>query len=260
MSTAYRSWACSTGIRRKYDRSEVALPAIVTLAGQDYSARLLNIAHGGAMIECAASFPPAASFLLRCGSISAGAVIVWEKGGRYGVSFRSPLSDRQVTEQLSRNGAIGSRQRANSPIPGCVDTSPAATRSEPGPVSGPTSLGAAHEQVELCMISLEAIMEGELSDIAQFSAVRLRLRQANVVRTQIALEACRHPATVKGAPSGLRDLERTELAVSQMISEHVQQWTMQTVQENWRGYCRATGKVLAAVRTLMATEKALLCR
>lgn len=111
MSTAYHIWATGAGFRRReHDRSEIALPAIVTLGGRDYSARVLNIAPGGAMIECTASFPPAASFFLCCGSIAADAVIVWEKGGRCGVNFRVPLSERQVTEQLSRNDAIVSRK------------------------------------------------------------------------------------------------------------------------------------------------------
>lgn len=62
------------------------------------------------MIECSASFPSAKSFLLRSGSIAADAVVVWEKSGRYGVNFRLPLSERQVTEQLYRNNAISSRK------------------------------------------------------------------------------------------------------------------------------------------------------
>jgi hypothetical protein len=45
-------------------------------------------------------------FLLRCGSIAANSTIVWKKGGQYGVSFRLPLSEEQMTEQLSRSEAL----------------------------------------------------------------------------------------------------------------------------------------------------------
>lgn len=111
MSTAYHSRSPEAGfVRREYDRSALAVPAIVTVDDQDYSARILNIAPGGAMIECSASLPRDSSFLLRCGSIAANADVVWEKSGQFGIKFRSPLSERQVTEQLSRNDAIASRK------------------------------------------------------------------------------------------------------------------------------------------------------
>lgn len=62
------------------------------------------------MIECVASLPLATSFLLRCGSIATDADVVWEKGGQFGIKFRLPLSERQVTEQVARNDAIAARQ------------------------------------------------------------------------------------------------------------------------------------------------------
>lgn len=268
MSTAYSSLAAGAGfVRREHDRSGVALPAIIRLGGQEYSARILNIAPGGAMIECSASFPPAASFFLRCGSIAADAVVVWEKSGRYGVNFRLPLSREQLTEQMSRNDAINSRKL----LKGCSDSptdksSTAMTVHQMRDTVGGSALAghllaieASHQQVESCVLLLETIIAGELSDIGQFSVARLRLRQANLARTQVALAACRHLITTTQAPKSLRDLQRSELEVSQMISEHVQHWTMQALQNNWGGYCHATRKILESVRELIAAEKKLLC-
>lgn len=122
-----------------------------------------------------------------------------------------------------------------------------------------SALQASHQQVESCLIALETIMANELSDLGHFSGVRLRLRQANLTRKHIALNASRDLMTIQQDQHSLRDLQGSELAVSQMISEHVQCWTMQALQNDWEGYCRATEKVLDGVRTLIAAEKKLLC-
>ncbi|HET7678950.1 MAG TPA: PilZ domain-containing protein [Xanthobacteraceae bacterium] len=268
MSTAYRNSAIEAKfLRREYDRSAVVLPAIVTLGDQEYGARILNLARGGAMIECSAFFPPATSFMLRCGSIAADSVVVWQKSDQYGVNFRFPLSEAQVTEQLSRNIAIRSRKLPEGQSDSSTDRRPKAgtgheildaVRSSAS-ASYLSAIEASHRQVESYVFALETIMTGELSDIGQFSAARLRLRQANLARTQVALDACRHLMTVQPAQPSLRDLQRRELDISQMISLHVQQWTTQSLQDDWSGYCRATRKVLKGVRELIAAEKKLLC-
>lgn len=56
----------------------------------------------------------------------------------------------------------------------------------------------------------------------------------------------------------LRDLKQSEIEHSQMISQHVQHWTPQAVQEDWSGYRAATRKVLDRARDLVMTEKNLL--
>lgn len=219
------------------------------------------------MIECSASFPPAASFLLRCGSIAAHSVVVWQKSDQYGVNFRFPLSEEQVTEQLSRNVAISSRKLLKRQSDSPTDKSAMANTAHQMRCKVESSASAAylsaieasHQEVETCVFNLETIMAGELSDIGRFSAVRLRLRQANLARTQVALDACRHLMTIQPAQPNLRDLQRRELDLSQMISLHVQQWTTQGLQDDWGGYCRATRRVLESVRELVAAEKKQLC-
>lgn len=122
-----------------------------------------------------------------------------------------------------------------------------------------SALEASHQQVESCLSALETIMADGLSDMSQFSTVRLRLRQANLARTHIALAACGHLMTIRHAQHSLRELERSELDVSQMISAHVQRWTTQGLQDDWDGYCHETRRVLEGVRKLIAAEKKLLC-
>lgn len=254
-----------TFVQRQHDRSAVALPATVTLDGKDYSARILNLARGGALIECSAPFPPDASLFLRCGSIAADSRVVWEKGGQYGVNFHCPLNEEQVKEQLSRNNAIVALQNLNersgpdasrsdaNPVGQRVDTEAEATSAE-----HLEALEASHRQVEDCTVRLEAIMASDLSDLGQFSAARLQLRRANLDRTQIALDLCRHLIATTSSRHSLRDLQRQELDVSQMISHHVHSWTMPRIEEDWTGYCSATREILEAVRALIASEKQVL--
>ncbi|HET9429514.1 MAG TPA: PilZ domain-containing protein [Allosphingosinicella sp.] len=254
-----------TFVQRQHDRSAVALPATVTLGGKDYSARILNLAHGGALIECSAPFPPEASLFLRCGSIAVDSRIVWEKGGQYGVNFQCPLSEEQVKEQLSRNNAIVSLQSLNEgsgPETGEIDANPVEQRgdtaAEATSAEHLAALEASHRQVEDCTVRLEAIMASDLSDLGQFSAARLQLRRANLDRTQIALDLCRHLMATTSSRHSLQDLQRQELDVSQMISQHVHSWTMPRIEEDWSGYCSATRKILDAVRALIASEKQVL--
>lgn len=266
MSRRYSNSAVAGLSRRVHHRAAVALPAIVTLAGQNYSARVLNIAPGGALIECSASFPPAVVFLLRCGSIAAESIVIWEKDGQFGLSFRTPLSEQQITEQLSRNGAMCSRRTVQAELTRPIKGRPkavAAGRNANTLVSSVSAehlwaIEGSHQRVESCMIDLEIIMGHELTDLGQFSAVRLRLRQANLARTQIALAACHYLVAGSRAEEALHELQLRELEVSQKISTHVQLWPVPRLQEDWHGYCRATAKVLEHVRGLIAAERELL--
>jgi hypothetical protein len=64
----------------------------------------------GAMLEISAPLIEGTSLLLRCGSIEAHAIVVWIKGQQMGINFSSPLSERQIDEQLSRVAALASRK------------------------------------------------------------------------------------------------------------------------------------------------------
>jgi hypothetical protein len=124
-----------------------------------------------------------------------------------------------------------------------------------------TALECAHSQVELCMFALEAIMaQSTLEDAAQFSTVRMRLVQENLARTAVARDACAHLISRGGGfqVEALRELQQREFQHFQLISAHICEWTPTAVQEDWRGYCRATRRVLNRVRDLVAAERALL--
>lgn len=120
-------------------------------------------------------------------------------------------------------------------------------------------LEAAHHEVESCVSRFEAIIAGLLSDIGKFSAARLRLRQANMARTQVVLDACRYLIRSDDPQPQISDLQHRALEHSQSISKHVQSWDVQRIQNDWDGYCRATRRILRSGHEIVALEKRLLC-
>lgn len=96
--------------QREHIRSLVGLPAVVRIRDTDHSARIVNIAPGGAMIETSAILDVGLPVTLRCGSIVADAIVMWSEGFRTGVNFAVSLSDRDLAEQVARTVAISSRR------------------------------------------------------------------------------------------------------------------------------------------------------
>ena len=248
-------------IPRKYARSAVALPATLTFENGEYSARILNVAMGGALLECSAPLTPAAQIFLRCGSIAADSVVIWQNGSQFGVNFRFPLREEQVAEQLARNNAIISRQDKRESVTEKGLATDGRSQANSGDAISATyslALEASQERVETHAFELGTIISDAAADTASLSGVRLALRKANLDRTQVALDACRHLMSTTSDPVRLLELQRKELDVSQTISQHVQFWTMPALQVDWAGYCVTTGAMLERIRELVGMEKHVL--
>lgn len=52
------------------------------------------------MLETSAPVLPGMDLALRCGSITASAVVVWKQGSKVGVDFTNSLSDRELLSSL----------------------------------------------------------------------------------------------------------------------------------------------------------------
>lgn len=98
--------------QRATERFPMALPGTVRMGDEEYGARIHNLAPGGAMIETAAPGLVGSLLTLSCGTITAGAAVVWRRDGRLGVGFGVPLTESQVSEQVSRSIAIASRRES----------------------------------------------------------------------------------------------------------------------------------------------------
>lgn len=95
--------------RRMAYRFSLTLPVYLELAGQKFSARLVNLARSGALIETTATFATESAMIFQCGTVTAAATVVWVEANRCGLTFLRPLTTREIHEQLSRSIALGSR-------------------------------------------------------------------------------------------------------------------------------------------------------
>jgi hypothetical protein len=110
MASSFRS---SVGVEfdeRAWPRVRVAVPASIVVAGQHLTARLLNIARGGAMLQTAADLDIDTRITLHCGTIATQAAVIWKQPGKVGVSFVAPLCDSEVAEQIARAEAMAARR------------------------------------------------------------------------------------------------------------------------------------------------------
>jgi hypothetical protein len=96
--------------QRSSERLPISLPAYLEVRGSQHSARLINIAAGGAMIETEATLATGTRFRFSCGTIRVDAVAVWSREGKSGIKFYVPVADWQLTEQLSRSDALVRRR------------------------------------------------------------------------------------------------------------------------------------------------------
>jgi hypothetical protein len=92
--------------RRMAYRFCVTLPVSIELDGQKFSARLLNLARTGALIETSQTLPANRAIVVHCGTVAAPAIATWAKGNRFGVTFVCPLTEAQFKEQLARSAPL----------------------------------------------------------------------------------------------------------------------------------------------------------
>lgn len=89
---------------------------ILDLGGGKLSARLRELAPGGACIEVDAVPLPHAALTLRWGASVAKARIAWVERNRIGLAFQAELTAGQIEEQIRRT-ALKSRCRARPDWP-----------------------------------------------------------------------------------------------------------------------------------------------
>lgn len=101
--------------RRRVERLPALLPASIEVNQQNFTARVLDIARGGVMLEAAAAILPGTRLRLRCGHIEAEALVIWAHCGLFGIEFTKPLHDRALEHHIAR--AIALENRRNRHVP-----------------------------------------------------------------------------------------------------------------------------------------------
>jgi hypothetical protein len=113
MHTASRlsdtSWEQGTE-QRAGTRAGVALPILIDLGRTRYSALLHNISLNGAKIESSAPLLEHSKIEFHCGSICGTGFVLWQAGSMFGIKFSLPISDQQLSEQVSRSDALSNRR------------------------------------------------------------------------------------------------------------------------------------------------------
>lgn len=92
----------ATGPRRPAESRSVSdgCPAAIGMRDRQYSARVLNLAQGGALIETFAPLLARSALKLRCGTCIVATTVVWRISDRLGINFDAPLTEAQVVEQV----------------------------------------------------------------------------------------------------------------------------------------------------------------
>jgi hypothetical protein len=98
--------------RRASQRLSVEIPATLRVRSHDYTAKMLNVVHGGAMLESSAPAEVNSRVALRCGTVVVDATVVWSDAGRVGINFVRPLTDAQVREQVARSTALAAYRQS----------------------------------------------------------------------------------------------------------------------------------------------------
>jgi hypothetical protein len=91
-------------------RADVALPILIDLGRTRYSALLHNLSITGAMVETRAPLVIHSKIEFHCGSICTTGYVLRQAGSIFGIKFSQPISDRQLSEQVSRSKGVTNRR------------------------------------------------------------------------------------------------------------------------------------------------------
>jgi hypothetical protein len=96
--------------QRRHLRFPAALPVILHCDGKRYAATVVNISAAGALVRLSVRPEVGSAFVVRCGSTTVTAEVVWIGTGHAGVSFARPLQDAELVEHINRSRAIAARR------------------------------------------------------------------------------------------------------------------------------------------------------
>jgi hypothetical protein len=98
--------------KRASPRIDVALPVLLSTWEGQHRARVRNLSRGGALVEAETSFRAGCQVDFQCGTIETRGTVVWQDDNCFGVSFRFPVDDARVAQQVARSDAIKKHRQA----------------------------------------------------------------------------------------------------------------------------------------------------
>ena len=91
-------------------RWPISLPLLLLLGGKRYTAELRDLSIEGAMIVTAAPLISRSRIEIHCGTICCPGVVLWQQQSNFGIKFRKPIGERQLSEQILRAAAMAVRR------------------------------------------------------------------------------------------------------------------------------------------------------
>ena len=98
--------------KRSSPRLAVALPVLIGTCEGQHRARLHNISRGGALVEAAVPVRTGSMVQFHCGSIETPGTVVWQNDDCFGVSFRQPVDDTHIAQQVARSEAVAKHRQS----------------------------------------------------------------------------------------------------------------------------------------------------
>ncbi len=122
-------------------------------------------------------------------------------------------------------------------------------------------LQEAHGEIAGWIDELEILTSFDAPDRVQLTGVRWRLSQASRRRADV-IEGRIYPALL-GRTEGVDREELLKLKtigaeLRQYSARHIDEWTIERIVEDWRGYCRASFDMRNSMRARIAEERRVL--
>lgn len=119
----------------------------------------------------------------------------------------------------------------------------------------------AHAEIIAWIDELELLTSFEMPDRVQLTGVRWRLSQASRRRSDI-IESNIYRTLLRNADGRERDellkLKAIGVELRQYSAQHINEWTIEKIVEDWPGYCRASFAMRNSMRARIDEERRIL--
>lgn len=124
-----------------------------------------------------------------------------------------------------------------------------------------TTLKAHHQQIENGLAEIVRHCSLAMPDMSLLGAARVKLSRASAARTRYISDTV-IPALMPGADPALKAeleaMQRTFSAKRLASSEHVNNWTSQSIEKDWDGYRAASREIRRMMEEQIERERAIL--
>ncbi len=120
-------------------------------------------------------------------------------------------------------------------------------------------LQRAHAELDLALSAMVAATQAPSHDRSNYSTARWKLSSASQKRRSLVWRICQRliPLVAPEDSATLSGLRQRDIEMLHHSAAHVGHWTLDAVERDWAGYCRATHKVRRSMIARIEEEKRL---